>query len=231
MLFSIVIPVLNEEKNLQACVESCQKQEGDFDYEIIVVDNNSTDNTLAIANGLGVKVLKEIRQGVGQARETGTAVTRGEYIVHLDGDSRMPPTYLLDVYKKFEKDPKLVSLGGQMFFYDATWWMGIVSPVLHYLFYGLVFVTMRGRIGPLGNNMVFKKSIYDKTKGFNVNLQYGEDADINKKLSKFGKVRLFMDLKCYVSARRFNFLDKKFWLYSLNFFKLCFTGKPYKNEL
>jgi len=231
MMFSIVIPVFNEEKNILACLESIKNQIGGFEFEIIVVDNNSTDNTFAIAENFGVRVVKENRQGVGQARKTGTALATGEYVVHLDGDSRLPKDYLFLAYQKFLQDPKLVSIGGQMVFYDAPLWLDFIALGLHYIFYSLVFITRLGKIGPLGNNMVFKKSIYDKTEGFNKNLKYGEDADLNMKLSRFGKVRLKMSLKCYVSARRFNLLDKKFWFYVLNFFKLCLTGKPYKNEL
>jgi len=82
----------------------------------------------------------------------------------------------------------------------------------------------------MGHNMTFQKEIYDKTSGFDTALLYGEDMDICRKLSDFGKVKLDMSLKCQVSIRRFVF-DKLLWVYFLNFFYMIFLSKPYKNKL
>src|SRR3989338_2156551 len=121
MLFSIIIPAYNEEKVIVACIEAAKKQRGDFDYEIIVVDNASTDNTKMVAEKFGVKVLSEGRPGVGRARRTGTEAARGELILQIDADTRLPEDYLTQVWERFQKNSRLVCLGGQIYFYNARY--------------------------------------------------------------------------------------------------------------
>ena len=230
-MFSFVIPAYNEEKYLLACLESIVNQIGGFDYEIIVVDNNSIDRTAIIAREFGVEVIGEKKQGVGQARKTGTEKADGTYIVHLDADSRLSVDYIQKAYNYFQKDNKLVCLGGWIKFYDAGWCQNFLRITLQPVLHIFTFVFSRGCLGPMGNNMVFKKEIYNKTSGFDSDLCYGEDADLAKKMSMFGKVRLFKRLQCDVSARRFNFNDKNFWIYVLNFFSIFSKKYPYNNTL
>ena len=230
MKFSVVIPAFNEEKYLEKCLQSVVSQQADFKYEIIVVDNNSIDKTEEIAKSFGVKVIKEMRPGVGWARYTGTKQVVGEYILHLDADTILPSDYFTNVLDRFKKNKKLVCLSGQMFFYDAPWWKDTLRFIFHRLVLWLVVLFSFGKMGAMGNNMCFKKSVYDKTLGFNPNLKFGEDMDLSKKLSKFGKVKLDMSLKCFASARRFK-IDKQLFFYTLNFIKMCFIGTPHKNVL
>ena len=229
--FSFVIPAKNEEKYLPACIESIRKQKGDFSYEIIVVDNNSTDKTFELAENLGVMVIEERRSGVGQARKTGTELATGEYIVNLDADTCIPDNYLIKVEGKFIKNKDLVCIGGMFNFYDGTWLQRLVRFVFIGPVYLFVFVMSHGSVGPTGNNMVFKKEIYNLTSGFDARLKYGEDGNLTRKLCKFGKIRVCRDLMCGVSARRFKFFDKRFWPYVLNSLSVTVKGKPYKNEL
>ena len=231
MLFSIVIPAHNEEKYLKACIESCQKQQGSFDYEIIVVDNNSTDNTASVASSLGVKVVGEKKHGAGAARKKGVAEASGEYILNIDADTHLPSNYLIQVKKTFDKYKELVCLGGQFYFYDGTWWQNFFRPILLRLSNLIALLLSFGKVGPIASNMTFKKSVYDKTSGFDDSLQYGEDGNLTKKLSKFGVIKVDMGLKCFVSSRRFSRVDKNFSLYFLNAIYVAFLGRPYKNKL
>ena len=228
--FSVVIPVFNEVKFLQNCIESIKKQLGNFSIEIIVVDNNSIDDTFEVAKKLGVKVIKEKRQGVGWARKIGTENAQGEFVVQVDADSRLPKDYFIEVLKRFDKNKNLVCVGGQMYFYDGNWWQNLVRPFFHYWFLLFAVIFSFGKVGPMGNNMVFRKQLYNKTNGFEGKLKFGEDMDLVKKLSKFGKVKLDMSLKNHVSARRFK-LNKDLAMYILNFYRMLFFGKPHENKL
>jgi glycosyltransferase involved in cell wall biosynthesis len=81
MLISVVIPALNEEKYIGRCLASLRAQTHPRElYEIIVVDNASTDRTSEIARGLGAQVVHEPRRGVGWARHRGAREARGEII-------------------------------------------------------------------------------------------------------------------------------------------------------
>ena len=195
------------------------------------MDNGSNDKTFELAQSLGVKVIEERRSGVGGARKIGTEFASGEYVVHLDADTRLPEGYLIEVDKKFTRNKDLVCLGGRFKFYDGTWWQKLVRFFFMGPVYLFVYVVSRGRVGPTGNNMIFKKEIYNLTTGFDAKLKYGEDGNLTRKLSKFGKVMVSRDVKCYVSARRFNFFEKKFWPYALNSLSVTVKGRPYKNEL
>ncbi|PLX26569.1 hypothetical protein C0581_04015 [Candidatus Parcubacteria bacterium] len=229
-LFSIVVPAYNEEEFITACVSDLKKIQNDFDIEIIVVDNNSTDKTAEITRTLDVIFLQEKTQGVGAARRAGTEIAQGSFIVHVDADTRLPQGYLERVYDKFTHDEKLVCVGGQFLFYDAPAWKRVLRFFNHWALWLFAVVVSFGKIGPMGNNMTFKKDVYDRTDGFDAQLKYGEDMDLCRRLSAFGKIRLDMRLKCHTSVRRFKF-NKRLWDYFLNFVKMSIVGKPCKNVL
>ncbi|PIZ95797.1 MAG: hypothetical protein COX80_03635 [Candidatus Magasanikbacteria bacterium CG_4_10_14_0_2_um_filter_33_14] len=229
-LFSIVIPAYNEEKTISSCLDCAKKVKIDFDYEIIVVDNNSKDKTSQIAKDAGVKVFLETKQGVGAARKKGTQEATGFFILHIDADTHLPENYLEEVLKRFEKDSDLVCVGGQMFFYDAPLWKDIMRVFLHHALWFFAVIISRKSQGPMGNNMTFRKDVYDLTSGFDETLHFGEDMDISKKMSDFGKVKLDMSLKCPVSSRRYK-INKSLFDYSMNFFKMSTKGELHKNEL
>lgn len=101
---SIVIPVYNEENYLGACLDSIAAQLEQPD-EVIVVNNNSTDRTVAIARRYDfVRIIKEPLQGVAFARTTGFNAARGDIIGRLDADSVLPPNWVSYI-KQFYGDP------------------------------------------------------------------------------------------------------------------------------
>ncbi len=227
---SVIIPAYNEEKYLQECLNSLKKQKTSLSYEVIVVNNNSKDKTEKIARRNNVKVVNEKRQGVGWARKTGTENAKGEIIVHIDADTRAYPDYLEKIWEHFKKDLDLSCLGGEFIYYDAPLWKNILRKILYRPLLFLGKASSKGALGPTGGNMAFRMKAYKKTTGFNPKLRFGEDADISLKLKKFGKVKVDLNLKCEISARRYK-IDKNFIQYSLNFFSLCLRKKPYKNVL
>lgn len=83
---SVVIPCFNEEKGIAAVLRSTP---GYVD-EVIVVNNDSTDGTAAVAGRLGAKVVFEKRKGYGRAYKTGLPVAWGDVIATLDGDGQYP---------------------------------------------------------------------------------------------------------------------------------------------
>lgn len=86
--FSIVVPVHNNPEDLRNCIESLKALDYPQDrYEIIVVDNNSTDDTAAVAKDMGVTCLSETRfQSSYAARNTGIGAAKGEFIAFTDSD-------------------------------------------------------------------------------------------------------------------------------------------------
>lgn len=81
---TVIIPAFNEEKHIAKVIE-CIRKNQNVD-EIIVVDNNSTDNTRKIAENLGVKTVSCIEQGKGYAMEKGLSYASNDYILFADAD-------------------------------------------------------------------------------------------------------------------------------------------------
>lgn len=107
---SIVIPVYNEEDRIAECLEAISKQTV-APFEVIVVDNNSSDDTAAIAGRFPfVTVLTESRQGVVYARDRGFNAARGDVIGRIDADTVIPANWTATLQLIFaEPDIDVVS--------------------------------------------------------------------------------------------------------------------------
>jgi glycosyltransferase involved in cell wall biosynthesis len=87
-LVSVVIPCLNEAENIEACVRSARRvlQRMGIEGEVVVADNGSSDDSAALAQAAGARVVLETRRGYGSAYLAGFAAARGRYIVMADAD-------------------------------------------------------------------------------------------------------------------------------------------------
>ena len=95
---SIVIPAYNEACSIGACLQSLARQKTERSYEVVLVDNNSTDSTVeagqAAAIGLQLRVVREPRQGRGAARRAGFEAALGHIIFSADADTVYPAHWL-----------------------------------------------------------------------------------------------------------------------------------------
>ena len=92
-LVTLVVAVYNGEAYLREALESAVAQEFE-PYEVVVVDDGSTDGTAAIARSFPVSYLHQENQGPSAARNAGLAAARGELIAFLDGDDVIPQSKL-----------------------------------------------------------------------------------------------------------------------------------------
>ena len=96
MRVSVIIPAYNAENTLGECLDSLLAQDYD-NYEIIVVDDGSEDNTQGVAESYGSEKIVCVRQsngGVSAARNAGIALARGEYVIFCDADDCVSPHYV-----------------------------------------------------------------------------------------------------------------------------------------
>ncbi len=105
MKFSVVIPLYNKEHYILRAVNSvlCQTYK---DYEIIVVNDGSSDNSLEVVKQIDsdrLELINQLNQGVAVARNTGIKNSRGEFIAFLDADDCWCPNYLEEINKLIEK--------------------------------------------------------------------------------------------------------------------------------
>jgi glycosyltransferase involved in cell wall biosynthesis len=128
-------------------LQSLQKQTCTIPYEVIVVDNNSTDKTAEIAHKYGAKVVFEKTPGYAFACNAGFAAATGEIIARADADYVQPPEWLQNIWDAFEKDPKLVALGGPLY--------PLESHVLENVFYYPSIVIWMYLLKLLGRGFLF----------------------------------------------------------------------------
>lgn len=113
---SVVVPCYNEEETIAKCLESLNNQTLK-PFEIIVVDNNCTDKTVEIARTFGTRVIKEKKQGLIAARNTGMAAAKGQIIARIDADSH-PAANWVETINNLMQNEDLLAVTGSGYFYD-----------------------------------------------------------------------------------------------------------------
>lgn len=107
MRFSVIIPIYNKADTIRAAVESVFSQTF-YDFEIVVVDDGSTDepeNVLSDLIGEKLRLIHQENGGVSVARNTGIANAKGQYVCFLDGDDLWKPHHLETMYEMILKYP------------------------------------------------------------------------------------------------------------------------------
>ena len=120
MEFSIVIPAYNEEKYIKRCINAINKLNYPKNkYEIIVVNNNSTDKTESVIKTYkNLQLLNEARQGINYARQKGLNKAKGKYYISIDADTILPKNYLLIAKKLIKLNPHFSCIYGPVMPYD-----------------------------------------------------------------------------------------------------------------
>jgi GT2 family glycosyltransferase len=118
---SVVVCTLNRYEYLVSCIKSLRDQEYPMDhYEIIVVDDGSTDATKEMAVPEGVRLIHhKVNRGLPSARNTGIAAAKGEIVAFIDDDAVADPHWLTYLVQPFS-DPKVSASGGQTFPYKTN---------------------------------------------------------------------------------------------------------------
>lgn len=112
LTLAVIIPVYNEERHIKHCLEALTSQEHLPD-EIIVVDNNSTDNTVSIAKDFkGVRVVREKKQGLIAARNKGFESAKSDILCRIDADAILDSDWLKIAHEAFVSDKFLNGVTG-----------------------------------------------------------------------------------------------------------------------
>lgn len=220
---SVVIPAFNEAKSIVKTLESLKNQDYQGNFEIIVVDNNSTDNTSQIAKKYGAKVIFEANKGAAFARQAGFSASKGQIIASTDSDTIVPVNWLSWINNQFQSHPNAVLVSGMWDFYDGHFLPNFFIWALNYPLF-VIFSWYSGA------NMAVKKDAFIKVGGFNTSLPLSEDSDLGVRLRKLGPVLRTNSFKVLVSARRYNQLGfwGGLWDYSYNYFKFKLNTKSHK---
>jgi glycosyltransferase involved in cell wall biosynthesis len=197
--YSVVIPAFNEQAYLGACLASLAAQDYPGAFEVIVVDNNSTDDTAVIAADAGVTVVVEPERGVCQARQRGTLAAHGEIIISTDADTTFTPGWLTGIDAAFARHPGAVAVAGPCHFAGAPRWGNLYSTLL----FGTVNLVKRltGRVVYISaTNIAFRGSAWT---GYDTRLtQGGDELDLLRRLQAAGDVVFDVTNPTRTSSRR-----------------------------
>ena len=185
---SVIIPVLNEAKTIARTLDNLQKT----GVEIIIVDGGSTDQTVEIAQNMGVKTILSPEPGRSMQMNTGAKYATGDILLFLHADTKLPLNYLQCVEETLKK-PNTIA---------GAFSLKIKSqnPLLRVVEKG---VNARSRFlqMPYGDQGIFlKKETFETIGGF-PNLPLMEDFQLILNLKKQGKIRL-AKAPVITSARR-----------------------------
>jgi len=185
MHLSIVIPAFNEERLIERCLQSISASlmanfTPGFTSEIIVVDNNSTDNTANLAKQAGAQVVFEPINQIGRARNAGAAEATGDWLLFLDADSLLTPELLGDIMRLIE-DGKSVGCGCTLHMPGLPWWGSLTLQ----LWIG-TSILFRWASGAL---FVCRSDAFRDVGGFTQELYAAEEIRLSKQLKRWGRQR------------------------------------------
>jgi len=175
---SIIIPLLNEERYLAACLDSLNKLDYPRDkFEIIIVDNGSTDASLDIAGQYEVQIYQHPRVKVGAVRNYGVTKAKGELVVFIDSDCVAEPDWLHRGVASLGERYKAV--GGLYLLREHPAWIErywILKSTRDFT-YQTTFV---------GGCIFIWRDIFNSLGGFDEAMSAGEDTDITQRLKSSG---------------------------------------------
>ena len=182
MILSIIICSYNRASYISDALTSlyCQSA-GLYEFEVIIVDNNSTDNTKEVyaqwrqtnTNGQ-FTFISETKQGASFARNMGATIAKGEWVCFMDDDAVATPNYVENILKHIQNKPDAVGFGGRIIPKyipaEPKWMSYYVSSLVGNFDYAPIACAFENGKYPLESNMIVKKTVYDQIGGFNVNL-------------------------------------------------------------
>ena len=206
MKLSIIIPAFNEAAYIGAALDSLEaaaahlRDNADVEVEVIVVDNNSTDDTAAVARSRGARVVEEPLQGIARARNAGARHAEGDVLVFIDADVSAPATLLVAIQGAME-DSSCVGGG-----FDVEYRPRRLLVRLHLRAWRLLARLMDMVQGP---TQFCRASVFEEVGGYDESAWIGEDADFYWSLKRFAKrtggtVRFIRNPRVRPSSRRFD---------------------------
>lgn len=200
--FSIIVPTLNEEKYLPNLLNDLFRQK-EKDFEVIVVDGYSQDKTkeiaLAYKKKLDLFFFQSDKKNVAIQRNFGAQKAQGQYLVFLDADSRIQPTFLYKVKKNILKNKGLVFLP----FIKPDKKNKIYQPLFDLANLLIEFIQMTPKKFSLGGSVIIEKNFFQLIGGFNDKLFISEDHELIQRVSDWGvKIKFIKNSPIVFSLRR-----------------------------
>ncbi|MEX5877964.1 glycosyltransferase family 2 protein [Providencia hangzhouensis] len=220
-LVSVIIPVYNTEIYLMKCINSIINQTLK-DIEIIIVNDGSTDNSLAIIHSFSddrITVINKINGGLSSARNMGIAQAKGEYILHVDSDDWIDENYCLDTVtfaKKHNVDIVLTNL--KLLWNDNVVEQKAINPsTSKNIFTSIEYLEYWAKNKAISNcvNRLIKRSLY-----LNNNITHPENISLGEDLVTTPRLSFYAD--------KIGFIDKSYYNYIQNPLSIMNSSAVYR---
>ncbi len=188
-LVSIVIAAWNEEVNLISCIASLFKIKTTIPFEIVIVNNNSTDRTQEAIDRLHVRSFFESKQGAGPARQLGQEKALGKYILTADADCIYPSCWVDEMMEVLQK-PGVVCVYGRYSFISGQGYSRWKLSVLEFMKDVIAEYRHINRpyFNTYGLSMGYVKEFGLKVGFIKINRR-GEDGQLCLDMMKYGKIK------------------------------------------
>ena len=207
---SVIVPVYNEEKNIRSLIERLLDLNFPRNkYEVIVVDNNSKDNTSEIVKEFQVIYLCEKKQSSYAARNKGIKESKGDILAFIDGDCIPDKDWLKNAITHFINEDVDIIAGNIILSINYS------IPLKLMDIYQLIAMGERQRNSEkegkcAGGNLIVKKETFEKIGYFDERLISGGDGEWTKRATQYGfKIRYYEDVKIYHPPEGFLSLFKR----------------------
>lgn len=193
---TVFVPAYNEEKHLPACLKRLKEQNfSENKYEIVVIDNASTDKTAQVAKQMGARVVREDKKGYVNALRRGFKEAYGKYVAVTDADTIVPRDWVENIYKTFTDRKNVCLVGGGVIFSPKTPLCSFIEPLYNI---GLgIFKTASGQ------NLAIRKDVYEKIGGLDPRINYSVDAWLSFMAHKYGKAVYLPENKVITASRHY----------------------------
>lgn len=203
---SVVIPAYNEEKLIERCLKSLSHQTMNrSNYEVIVVNNNSSDKTAQIAQKYADKVILEKRKGVLFARQTGLIKAKSQIILRTDADGYVPNNWVKRGYQNLVKNPDYVAFSGFYLPDNEKKTLKLISQFA--INFRKLLYSLGGKTEWLtGSCSAIRKEAFLKIGGYDFKADpvIEDQQGIGHRLAKLGKIGFDANWWVWYSPRRFN---------------------------
>jgi glycosyltransferase involved in cell wall biosynthesis len=214
---SFIIPALNEERHIANVVKQFDRLQGHVQYEVIVADGDSEDQTVGIATQHGARVYvdKSQHKTIASGRNLGAKHARGDLLIFCDADTQLedPVAFVNRIFNVFQDErvvgavPRLQVIPAERTTRDRLF-SAFLNRFIKASFHLVVPFSF-------GQCQVVRKSSFKRVHGYNQHQVHGEDSGLFQKLRRLGHLRFMWDVSIFESPRRYR---------KVGYFNLVKTG-------
>lgn len=190
-LISVVLIAWNEEAYILSALASLAETKCELPMELIVVNNNSTDDTQKFIEACGFKSVFETAQGYAHARQAGLKASKGQYIVSGDADTMYTSLWVELITKPLLREEAVCTYTLHAFYTENNKYPLSLLLYQQAKLFGVKLKNMkRPHLNCGGASMAYKKSVAEQVGGYNLEVGRGEDGTLAFEMSRVGPIQI-----------------------------------------